>query len=53
MRHGLASLGDAYETAARERWRALPWRERHSLRGFAVLALIAVAVAAFFWAKLQ
>jgi hypothetical protein len=30
---------DAYDAAARERWRALPWRERYSLRTFAMLAV--------------
>ena len=41
---------DNYETAAHERWKALPWRERYGWRTVAVLALIAALVAALVYA---
>jgi ferric-dicitrate binding protein FerR (iron transport regulator) len=39
---------DAYERDAKERQRALPWRERYNWRGLALIAM-AVAVAALAW----
>jgi hypothetical protein len=40
---------DAYDTEAKERWRALPWRQRYSWRRVALFALIVLAMLA--WAK--
>jgi len=41
---------DAYDQDAKERWRALPWRERYNWRAIAVVALLAAIVLAVLFA---
>jgi len=43
---------DAYEIDAKDRWRALPWRERYSWRRIAVFGLIIALAAMIFWANI-
>jgi hypothetical protein len=40
---------DAYEQEAKDRWRALPWRERYNWGRIAIFALIAALAAVVFW----
>lgn len=44
---------DAYESEARERWRALPWRERYGWNFFRAVAVLAVIAAAFLFLVLR
>jgi hypothetical protein len=41
---------DAYDRDAKDRWRALQWRERYNWRRIAVFALIAALAAMILWA---
>ena len=50
--HGVASR-DAYETAERERRKALPWRERYGVRDALALAMLIAAVAAVVYACIR
>jgi hypothetical protein len=43
---------DAYDQEAKERWRALPWRERYNWYRLAIFALIAALAATVLWANL-
>ncbi len=43
---------DHYESEARARWKALPWRERYDWRSLLVVIAIAVAAVAFFYASI-
>jgi hypothetical protein len=40
---------DAYDQEAKDRWRALPWRERYSWNRIAIFVLIAALAALIFW----
>jgi endonuclease YncB( thermonuclease family) len=46
-------VGQAYEVATHERWRALPWRERYNWPGLAFLALSVAIVGALFWTNVS
>jgi len=39
---------DAYDREARERWKALPWRERYNWRTIGGIALAATIVAVWY-----
>ena len=42
---------DAYDQDAKDRWRALPWRERYNWRGIVAFALIISLAGAYLYAR--